>query len=95
MTEENKYAAVLPSLLAGAAIYFGLSKKSTAIGDLTKEALNRVVDDQMTKQKQHHTSLPASTLTSPPAQKSKKRNRNRRKAVHNKQKGNQPPVNLA
>jgi hypothetical protein len=76
-------------------LYFGLSKRSSAVGDLTKEALNRVVDDQMTKQKKHHTSQPASTLTALPAQKSKKRNRNRRKAAHNKQKGNQPPVNLA
>lgn len=49
MAEDNKGSAIIPSLLAGAALYFGLSKNSGELADIAKEALSRVVDDQSGK----------------------------------------------
>jgi hypothetical protein len=42
----DKEGLVISSLLAGAAVYFGLSKKGNSLEDLARVAVNRVIDDQ-------------------------------------------------
>ena len=39
-------SGILPALLTGAAIYFGMNRKSGDLHDLTKEAVSRVIDHQ-------------------------------------------------
>jgi hypothetical protein len=36
-------------LLAGAALYFGLTRNSGKLGDVTKTAVSRLVDDQVSR----------------------------------------------
>lgn len=42
----DKEGLVISSLLAGAAVYFGLSKKGSSLEDLARVAVGRVIDDQ-------------------------------------------------
>jgi len=49
MGEEKSTNLVIPALLAAAAAYFSFEKKGTAIGDLAKEAVGRVINDQTNK----------------------------------------------
>jgi hypothetical protein len=45
--QQDNEGMIVSSLLAGAAIYFGLSKKGKQIEDLARIAVNRVIDDQV------------------------------------------------
>ena len=49
MGSHNKKNPIVSSLLAGAAMYFGLTGDSDQLGDLTKTAVSRVIDDQITR----------------------------------------------
>ena len=53
---EKKSSSIIPTLLAGAAVYFGLNQKGSDLGDLAKEAVSRVVDDQAGVTKKHRRS---------------------------------------
>jgi hypothetical protein len=45
--KPDKEGLIVSSLLAGAAIYFGLSKKGSRLEDLARAAVGRVIDDQI------------------------------------------------
>jgi hypothetical protein len=47
MGDENKNNAIIPGLLAGAAIYFGLTNNAGRLADLAQSAMSRVISDQM------------------------------------------------
>lgn len=71
---DEKGSIVLPTLLTGAAIYFGLSKQSNQLGDLTREAVSRMIDDQTgTKRPQQ----PTRAMLDKPKNKNRNRNRSR------------------
>ena len=53
----DKEGLVISSLLAGAAVYFGLSKKGSSLEDLARVAVGRVIDDQC-QQKTRPAELP-------------------------------------
>lgn len=38
--------AIVPAILAGAAAYFGIKGKGGSLGDLAKDAICRVINDQ-------------------------------------------------
>jgi hypothetical protein len=46
MGKDTKGSAIIPTLLTGAAVYFGLNNDSNKLGDITKQALSRMIDDQ-------------------------------------------------
>jgi hypothetical protein len=48
----DKEGLIVSSLLAGAAIYFGLSKKGGQLEDLARTAVGRVIDDQVSGAKE-------------------------------------------
>ena len=50
MNQKAKQSLV-PALLAGAAVYFGIKGKGSCLGDLTKEAVNRMINDNVDEQK--------------------------------------------
>ena len=52
MGSHNKKNPIVSSLLAGAAIYFGLTGDQEQLGDITKTAVSRVVDDQVVRNAQ-------------------------------------------
>lgn len=49
MGNDFKENAIIPTLLAGAAVYFGLTRNSDKLGDVTKTAVSRLVDDQVSR----------------------------------------------
>jgi hypothetical protein len=49
MGKELKENAIIPTLLAGAAVYFGMTRNSSKLGDVTKMAVSRLVDDQVSR----------------------------------------------
>jgi hypothetical protein len=46
MSNKKISEAFIPAIIAGAAAYFGLTGKSSAIGDIAKTAVARLVEDQ-------------------------------------------------
>jgi len=84
MREQAKTEAIIPTLLAGAAVYFGLSKNSGTLADLAKEAVSRMINDQTSRQKEAKADKPVLSITQqpglPPPRQSRHRNRHRNKA---------------
>lgn len=74
MSEKNSEGLLVSSLLAGAAVYFGLTSRGNALGDLAKEAVNRVINDQVQQPK-------VITVTPTAALPSSRRNRSKRSAT--------------
>jgi hypothetical protein len=66
---------LVPALLAGAAVYFGFKGKGNVLGDITKEALNRVINDTVENREtpaQEKTQPKPPTLKAPRNRKKKK-----------------------
>jgi len=49
MSRDENGSYVIPALLAGAALYFGLNKKSNALADITQAAVERTIRDQTSR----------------------------------------------
>lgn len=49
MGNDFKENTIIPTLLAGAAVYFGLTRNSDKLGDVTKTVVSRLVDDQVSR----------------------------------------------
>jgi hypothetical protein len=58
MGNDFKENTIIPTLLAGAAVYFGLTRNSDKLGDVTKTVVSRLVDDQVSRNGKKRT-LPA------------------------------------
>jgi hypothetical protein len=74
MSNINKEGLVVSSILAGAAVYFGLTSKGNQLEDLAREAVSRVINDQV-KQPKVITVAPTAALPS------SRRNRSKRNAT--------------
>lgn len=74
MSNINKEGLVVSSILAGAAVYFGLTSKGNQLEDLAREAVSRVINDQV-KQPKVITVAPTAVLPS------SRRNRSKRNAT--------------
>ena len=82
--EENHLKnAVIPTLLAGAAVYFGLVKKGASLGDLAKEAVNRVISDQSGVKPAQQLQISAPVTRALPASSSKRKSRKKVKNNEN------------
>jgi uncharacterized protein (DUF39 family) len=49
MANPQLKKAILPTILAGVAVYLGLSRKSKELGSLAKDVVTRVVDHELTE----------------------------------------------
>jgi hypothetical protein len=49
MSKDVNGSYVIPTLLAGAALYFGLNKKSNILGNLAHKAVELTIQDQLGK----------------------------------------------
>ena len=47
MNDNKVEKALIPALLAAAAVYLGISRNSTSLGNLAKDVVSRVVNDQV------------------------------------------------
>lgn len=74
MSNINKEGLVVSSILAGAAVYFGLTSKGNQLEDLAREAVSRVINDQV-KQPRVIDVTPTAALPS------SRRNRSKRSAT--------------
>jgi hypothetical protein len=74
MSSINKDGLVVSSILAGAAVYFGLTSKGNQLEDLAREAVSRVINDQVQQPK-------VITVTPTAALPSSRRNRSKRSAT--------------
>lgn len=59
---------IIPALLAGAAVYFGITQQGSALADLAKTAVGRMVDHETPKSQRVH-----------PAPKAKQRRKNKQR----------------
>ena len=83
MSSINKEGLVVSSILAGAAVYFGLTSKGNQLEDLAREAVSRVINDQV-KQPRVIDVTPTAVLPS------SRRNRSKRSAATSTAKKKRP-----
>jgi hypothetical protein len=67
MSRDENGSYVIPTLLAGAALYFGLNKKSNVLADITQAAVERTIRDQTSRNcpKQLEPAVTAATQVRP------------------------------
>ena len=63
MSNDENGSYVIPTLLAGAALYFGLNKKSNMLADLAQAAVGRTIEDQAPRNRPKQLATTPTALT--------------------------------
>lgn len=74
--------ALVPAILAGAAAYFGVKGKGGSLGDLAKDAICRVINDQTPEPAKEKTAL-KTVASRPPRKKKPSRTKPKHEAANN------------
>jgi len=78
MSKDENGSYVIPTLLAGAALYFGLNKKSNALADLAHAAVERTIRDQTSRNCPKQLESSATAVTATPQLRPLRRHRSRK-----------------